>query len=132
MICYLGTGQTRRHDRTLTIDLPGAVIHARTFSSDDPAKLGWDRWRVGMADEGLVTLRGVDVQTAATAQKELSSFEPIAKVLISRCARSQHEKCGVSKNRCAVVQQEKRPLVRPAAKIEAATHRLRTKLPWVR
>jgi len=55
------------------IDLPGAVVHARTFSSDDPAMLGWDRLRDGMADEGLITLRGVDVQTVATGQKELSS-----------------------------------------------------------
>lgn len=58
------------------IDMPGAVIHARTFSSDDPAQLGWDRLRSCMADEGMITLRGVDAQTVATGRAELSSFDP--------------------------------------------------------
>ncbi|WGT48633.1 GNAT family N-acetyltransferase [Thioclava nitratireducens] len=58
------------------MDMPGAVVHARTFSSDDPAQLGWDRLRNSMADEGMITLRGVDAQTVETAREELSSFDP--------------------------------------------------------
>ncbi len=57
-------------------DLPGAVIHARTFSTDDPAALGWDYLRRIMSEEGLVTLRGADAVTIETAKSELSNFDP--------------------------------------------------------
>lgn len=57
-------------------DKPGAVVHARTFSSDDPARLGWDFLRHRMAQEGMVTLRGVDASTVEAARQELSSFDP--------------------------------------------------------
>lgn len=57
-------------------DLAGAVIHARTFSSDDPAALGWDYLKKVMADEGMVTLRGADQATIAAAKSELSDFDP--------------------------------------------------------
>ena len=58
------------------LDLPGAVVHARTFSSDDPAALGWDDLRRIMYDEGLVTLRGADAATIETAKTKLGSFDP--------------------------------------------------------
>ena len=58
------------------IDMPGAVVHARVFSSDDPAQLGRDRLRNCMAEEGMITLRGVDAETVATVHAELSSFDP--------------------------------------------------------
>lgn len=58
------------------IDMPGAVVHARTFSSDDPTALGWSYLRNVMSDEGLVTLRGADPATVETAKKELGAFEP--------------------------------------------------------
>lgn len=58
-------------------DVPGAVIHARVFSSDDPERLGWSRLREIMAEEGMVTLRGVDEATIERAQRELSEFEPV-------------------------------------------------------
>mgnify|MGYP006198264523 CR=1 FL=1 len=57
-------------------DLPGAVVHARTFSTDDPAALGWDYLRRIMSDEGLVTLRGADAATIETAKSELNNFDP--------------------------------------------------------
>ncbi|MBB94632.1 MAG: isopropylmalate isomerase [Rhodobacteraceae bacterium] len=58
------------------VDMPGAVVHARTFSSDNPAALGWDYLRRIMSDEGIVTLRGADATTIETAKTELSSFDP--------------------------------------------------------
>lgn len=57
-------------------DLPGAVIHARTFSSDDPAKLGWVQLKRVMLEEGMVTLRGADDVTVDVAKEELSDFDP--------------------------------------------------------
>lgn len=57
-------------------DTPGAVIHARAFSSDDPEQLGWNRLRRCMSEEGMVTLRGVDDTTIEAAKSELKQFEP--------------------------------------------------------
>ncbi|WP_375699060.1 GNAT family N-acetyltransferase [Pseudophaeobacter sp. TrK17] len=58
------------------IDMPGAVVHARTFSSDDPTALGWSYLQKVMSNEGFVTLRGADQVTVETAKKELSEFDP--------------------------------------------------------
>ncbi|QIE43878.1 GNAT family N-acetyltransferase (plasmid) [Rhodobacteraceae bacterium SC52] len=58
-------------------DLPGAVIHGRVFSSDDPDALGWSRIREVMAEEGMVSLRGVDNATLSRACEELAEFEPV-------------------------------------------------------
>ena len=58
------------------IDRPGAVIHARTFSTDDPDRLGWDDLRKIMADEGIITLRGADAATIAKAKAKLGNFAP--------------------------------------------------------
>ena len=55
-------------------DTPGAVIHARAFSSDDPGRLGWDRLGHRMATDGKVTLRGVSETEVERAQQELSGF----------------------------------------------------------
>jgi hypothetical protein len=57
-------------------DTAGAVVHGRTFSSDDPATLGWDRLREVMSEEGMVVLRGVDAQTLKVARRELADFTP--------------------------------------------------------
>jgi GNAT superfamily N-acetyltransferase len=58
------------------MDMPGAVVHARTFSSDDPKKLGWDHLQRVMAEEGMVTLRGADKATLETAKMKLRAFDP--------------------------------------------------------
>jgi GNAT superfamily N-acetyltransferase len=71
------TLQRARDDQAAELaDVPGAVVHARTFSSDDPVKLGWDRIRKVMAEEGKITLRGVDEATIELASRELRSFKP--------------------------------------------------------
>ena len=57
-------------------DVAGAVIHARVFSSDDPDALGWHRLRDVMADQGRITLRGVDDATITRAREELGAFAP--------------------------------------------------------
>ncbi|KUJ83183.1 isopropylmalate isomerase [Ruegeria marisrubri] len=57
-------------------DVPGAVVHARIFSSDDPKTLGWDRLRKVMSEEGMITLRGVDEAALDVAKRELGSFRP--------------------------------------------------------
>lgn len=59
------------------IDQPGAVVHARIFSTDDPEALGWDRLRAVMAEEGNLTLRGVDQTVVDRACRELSDFKPV-------------------------------------------------------
>lgn len=78
------------------VDLPGAVVHARTFSSDDPVALGWDYLRQIMSDEGMVTLRGADAATIETAKKELSSFDPKLHVwdLFMSDAQTVRDVCG--------------------------------------
>ncbi|SMY08093.1 GNAT family N-acetyltransferase [Flavimaricola marinus] len=59
------------------LDQPGAVIHARAFTSDDPESLGWSRIRKVMVDDGMVSLRGVDERLVERACDELSSFNPV-------------------------------------------------------
>lgn len=78
------------------IDMPGAVIHARTFSSDDPTALGWSYLRNVMSDEGFVTLRGVDQVTIEMAKKELSEFDPNLHVwdLFMADAQTVRDVCG--------------------------------------
>ena len=49
-------------------DRRGAVVHARTFSSDNPKVLGWNRLRKVMNEEGVITLRGVDEATIELAR----------------------------------------------------------------
>ena len=69
--------QKARDDQVAELKvMPGAVVHARIFSSDDPTKLGWDCLRERMAKEGMITLRGVDDSTIETAREELSGFDP--------------------------------------------------------
>lgn len=88
--------QARDEQVAELLDLPGAVIHARTFSSDDPAALGWDYLRKIMSDEGLVTLRGADAATIETAKTELGSFDPKLHVwdLFSADAETIRDVCG--------------------------------------
>ncbi|MDW4500550.1 GNAT family N-acetyltransferase [Sulfitobacter sp. D35] len=77
-------------------DLPGAVIHGRVFASDDPAKLGWHRLRQAMADEGLVSLRGIDDTTIENALRELAEFHPVVHHwdLFMADAQTIREVCG--------------------------------------
>jgi hypothetical protein len=77
-------------------DMPGAVVHARTFSSDDPARLGWDRLRKHMADEGVATLRGVDAATVEVARQELRRYDPNLHLwdLFMADAQTIHDVCG--------------------------------------
>ncbi|MCU9840583.1 GNAT family N-acetyltransferase [Ruegeria sp. WL0004] len=88
--------QARDEQVAELLDLPGAVIHARTFSSDDPAALGWHYLRRIMSDEGLVTLRGADAATIARAKTELSSFDPKLHVwdLFMADAQTIRDVCG--------------------------------------
>jgi hypothetical protein len=58
-------------------DRPGAVMHARAFSTDDPEAFGWDALRAVMAREGRVTLRGADASQVAMAQEALAEFSPV-------------------------------------------------------
>jgi len=58
-------------------DLAGAVVHGRVFASDNPAKLGWQRLRETMAEEGVISLRGIDDATIETALLELADFHPV-------------------------------------------------------
>ena len=79
---YFGTDkvmalqQARDEQVAALADLPGAVVHARTFSSDDAAKLGWDYLKRIMSEEGLVTLRGADDATVEVAKEKLKDFDP--------------------------------------------------------
>lgn len=79
---YFGTAKVRALQRArdeqvaALADLPGAVVHARTFSSDDPAKLGWGYLKRIMSKEGMVTLRGADEATVGIAKVKLHDFEP--------------------------------------------------------
>ncbi|MDE4100069.1 GNAT family N-acetyltransferase [Phaeobacter gallaeciensis] len=79
---YFGTEKVKalqqaRDEQVATLaQLPGAVVHARTFSSDDPVKLGWEHLRKIMSDEGMVTLRGADIATVEVAKEKLSDFDP--------------------------------------------------------
>ena len=57
-------------------DLPGAVVHARTFSVDDAEAIGWQRIKGVMDKEGVVTLRGADERAISMARKELAEFKP--------------------------------------------------------
>lgn len=58
-------------------DLPGAVIHGRVFSSDDPETFGWPRLKDVMAAEGMISLRGVDEITLRRSCDELAEFNPV-------------------------------------------------------
>ena len=79
---YFGTDKVKALQRTrdeqvaALADLPGAVVHARTFSSDDPAKLGWGHLKRIMSEEGMVTLRGADEATVEIAKEKLRDFDP--------------------------------------------------------
>lgn len=79
---YFGTDkvkalqQARDEQVAALADLPGAVVHARTFSSDDPAILGWGYLKRIMSEEGMVTLRGTDEATIRVAKDKLSEFDP--------------------------------------------------------
>lgn len=77
-------------------ELPGAVVHARTFSSDDPTRLGWDHLRKIMSEEGVVTLRGADEADVQTAKEELREFNPKLHVwdLFTADAQTIREVCG--------------------------------------
>lgn len=80
---YFGTGQVRalQQARDAEVpafrDQPGAVIHARTFSSDDPDALGWDRLRDVFLREGRVTLRGVGPEQLEQARDVLGGLHPV-------------------------------------------------------
>ena len=52
-------------------ETPGAVIHARTFSSDDPEALGRDMLRARLETDGRVTLRGATDEAVAEAEARL-------------------------------------------------------------
>ncbi len=79
---YFGTDkvkalqQARDEQVAALTDLPGAVVHARTFSSDDPAKLGWGHLKRIMSEEGIVTLRGADDATVELGKEKLNDFDP--------------------------------------------------------
>lgn len=74
---YYGNDDVRALQRAQDIQVDvlretaGAVIHARTFSSDDPAQLGWDALRDRLAKEGRVTLRGAGRETLTEGLEEL-------------------------------------------------------------
>lgn len=55
-------------------ELPGAVIHARTFSSDDLGQLGLDRLHREMARNGRITLRGARAAEREAAAEALQEF----------------------------------------------------------
>lgn len=57
-------------------DRPGAVVHARTFSVDDPEAIGWPYIKNIVAREGVVTLRGADESAILKARQELKEFAP--------------------------------------------------------
>ncbi|SFL50377.1 GNAT family N-acetyltransferase [Shimia aestuarii] len=77
-------------------NVAGAVVHARVFSSDDPEALGWSRLREIMADQGRITLRGVDSATIERAKEELSGFAPSLHFwdLFMADARTIRDVCG--------------------------------------
>lgn len=80
---YFGSAEIRALQKSqdsqvpLLSKTPGAVIHARTFSSDDPQRLGWDILRRRMSEDGRVTLRGVTEADVDEAMKEMEGFTPI-------------------------------------------------------
>ncbi|MAM63352.1 GNAT family N-acetyltransferase [Maritimibacter sp. UBA3975] len=57
-------------------DMPGAVVHARVLTADDPEAFGWDRLREGLAREGVVSVRGVTGEVILTAEHEFASLSP--------------------------------------------------------
>lgn len=57
-------------------ETPGAVIHARALTTDDPEAFGWDRLRDGMRREGNVSIRGASPETVLKAEHELAAFAP--------------------------------------------------------
>lgn len=81
---YFGDEQTRllqsRRDEQIQemMSTPGAVGHARVFTSDDPDVLGWDRIREVIEIEGLVSLRGVNENKVREAQEKLADFDVVA------------------------------------------------------
>lgn len=88
--------QARDEQVAELFDRPGAVIHARTFSSDDPAALGWDYLRRIMFEEGLIILRGATAATIENAKTKLGSFDPKLHVwdLFSADAETIRDVCG--------------------------------------
>lgn len=80
---YFGTAEIRALQRSqdsqvpLLRKTPGAVIHARTFSSDNPRLLGWDTLRQRISVDGWATLRGVTDADVEEAMQELDSFNLI-------------------------------------------------------
>lgn len=79
---YYGTAEIKAlqmaQDRQVDAlrDTPGAVIHARVFSADDPERLGWAMLRQRMSEDGRVTLRGVPEAVIEKALGELADFTP--------------------------------------------------------
>lgn len=79
---YFGTDEVRAlqqaqdHSIDALRETPGAVIHARTFSTDDPLLLGWDRLRDRMRRDGRVTLRGVAPDVLGQALEALADLAP--------------------------------------------------------
>ncbi len=99
---YFGTAKVRalqqaRDEQVAALaDQPGAVVHARTFSSDDPVKLGWGHLRKIMSNEGMVTLRGADDATVKVAKGELNDFDPKLHIwdLFMADAKTIRDVCG--------------------------------------
>ena len=55
---------------------PGAVVHGRVTSSDDPDAFGWDDLRAAMRREGIVQIRGATPEVILKAEHELAGFAP--------------------------------------------------------
>lgn len=55
---------------------PGAVVHGRVLSSDDPDAFGWDNLREGLRREGVVQIRGGTPEVILRAEHELAAFAP--------------------------------------------------------
>ena len=68
--------KARDHEVAVLGDVPGAVVHARVFSSDDPEAFGWSRLKEIMDREGVLTLRGVDKEMIERGRRELAGFSP--------------------------------------------------------
>ncbi|MBV1868984.1 MAG: GNAT family N-acetyltransferase [Marinosulfonomonas sp.] len=80
---FFGTAEVRAlqmaQDRQVDTlrETSGAVVHARTFSADDPERLGWDVLRQRMAQDKRITLRGVSENVVKKALTELADFNPV-------------------------------------------------------
>lgn len=60
------------------MNTPGAVGHARAFTSDDPETLGWDKIREVFVREGFVSLRGIDEEMLQEGLDQLADMGPVA------------------------------------------------------